>query len=275
MNSTCTYNNFVADITGIVNGSITSTGGLSAGANTSLTTFTGSYPSTYYTAANTAGAYTYVKTYSANSSTNNYFTIGFNGTTGISSLTLGVGYANSTNTYTASNTYTFPAVIGIQTYSSIDIVINNNLFYITNPSSGAYGAGVFDLGYNGMTQNFTAQQTAAIMPVSNLVSTTLIPVNPYAYTLNSYSYTSTNTTTAGLSYVIPTSGPYNASGNVAVIENPVFMYNSLQGNAISLVYGLSTLVQGEYIPRSVYTDTNSINRYVIGTDTATFAITIT
>lgn len=276
MNSTCTYSNLVADITGIVNGSITSTGGLSSGANTSLTTFTGTYPTGYYTVANNAGAYTYVKTYNANTSTNNYFTIGFNGTTGISTLTLGAGYANSTNTYAASYTYTFPQVIGIQTYSSIDIVINNNLFFITNPSVGAYGAGIFDTGYNGITQAFTSGLTASLIPVSNVTGTTagstLVPVNPYNWVFANASYGST---TCGITAVVPVPAPYNASGNVAVLENPVFQYNPAQGNAISLIYGMNSIAQAEYGARSVYVDNNSIYRYVIGSDTASYSITLT
>ena len=277
MNSGCTYANMVADINGIVNGSITSTGGLSVGANTALTTFTGTYPSTYYSVANSAGAYTYMKLYNANTSTNNYFTIGFNGTTGISSLTLGAGYANSTNSYALSSyTYTFPQIIGIQSYASIDIIVNNNLFFINNPSVGSYGAGIFDMGYNGVTQAFTSGLTASLMPISNVsgstAGSTLIPVNPYSWVFANSSYGTSN---SALTSVVPIPAVYNSSGNVAVLENPVFQYNQNQGNSVSVVYGLNSITQGEYIARTTYVDNNSVYRYVVGSDSLTYSITIT
>ena len=275
MNSTCTYANFLADINGIVNGSITSTVGLSSGANTALTTFTGTYPSTVYNLANNAGTYTYMKTYNANTSTNCYFTLGFNGANGIANVTLGTGYANSTNTYSASNTYTFPVPIMIQNYSSIDIILNNNLFYIANPSTGSYGLGIFDIGYNGVSQAFPTAMINIFLPVTNTINLATgqqSAVNPYSYFFSNASYAITNTY---LTYITPITSPYNAVGNVAVVENPVFTYNPAQGNAVSLIYGLNTIVQGEYVPRTVYVDTNSVYRYVIGTDNNTFSITLT
>jgi hypothetical protein len=275
MNSTCTYANFLADINGIVNGSITSTGSLSAGANTSLTTFTGTYPAGVYALANNAGTYTYLKTYNANTSTNCYFTIGFNGSNGIANVTLGTGYANATNTYSASNTYIFPFPLTIQNYSSIDIIMNNNLFYIGNPSTGSYGLGIFDVGYNGVSQAFPNAMVNIFLPVVNTISLAAAAqpaINPYSYFFSNAGYATTNTY---LTYIIPTTSPYNAVGNVAVVENPVFTYNPAQGNAVSLIYGLNSIVQGEYIPRTVYVDTNSVYRYVVGTDAQTFSITLT
>jgi len=281
MNSTCTYANFVADITGIVNGTITSTGGLSAGANTSLSTFTGTYPSTFYALANGGGSgapyantVTFLKVHNANSATNCYFTLGFNGSTGLANVTLGVGYANSTNVYaTGSNTYVLPAVIGPQTYNSVDIVISNTVFYIDARSIGAYGVGVFDLAYNGVLLNFPNSMVNALIPISNAVVTPL-PIVPYSYYLANSTYTASNTTNITLAYTSPATSIFSVAGNVAIIENPVFVAPSYQANALSLVYSLNALVQGEYAAKSVYSDTSSNYRYVVATDSTTWSINV-
>lgn len=340
MNGSCTYANFVADITGIVNGSITSTSGLSAGADVGNSSIVGaSYPTGYYNTANTgasayAGAVTYMKPHNANASVNSYFTIGFNGSNSITNFTVGYGYANATNTYTVSNTYTFPSSIGIQSYAPIDIVVANNVFYISNPTVGAYGVGNFDLGYNGVSQAFPNTMINAIVPFATYVASTTFTgtintntitvtsatgiavgqsvyaaagisvgtivttisgttitlsqnltstisvaatVNFYAPMVNPYSYYFSNAgygaSYLSLSYQSPYSVPYNSQGNVAILENPVFSYTNAHSNAISLIYSLNKINEGQYTQRAIYND-GTTYRYVVGTDSTTFSITV-
>lgn len=276
MNGSATVANMRDDINNIILGNITSNTSAngSGGWDSGNSIFYGTYPSGIYTLANNAGSFTYQKVHNANSSVNCYFTFGISGSygapTGIANLTLGYGYTASTNVYTQSNTYIFPTALTPVSYAPIDIIVNNNCFLINQPSTGVYGIGVFDLGYNGISQAFATNMINAYIPFYDFEG---IPTgsNPYSYNLANSGYGAAN---LSLSYTNPFPQPYSAAGNVAILENPVFCTSALHSNTISLVYGLNKIIEGQYTNRAIYADSTPTYRYVVTSNNTSFSITI-
>lgn len=285
MKTSATYANILSDIRGIVNGSITTTGGLSASANTTATTFTGTYPSGYYAEAN-GSAYAFSKIHSANNSNISYFKLGVDGVNGISNITLAQGYVSATDTVSNSYSITYDNVIGLNSVgvdpatTPIDILVNRDNFLIRQPTLASGFVSISDVGYNGTSKIFTSQMITTMI-ISNTTTTPYVvtPIN-YRYTNNSIDpaqsvgdYGTTNT--GVLTCIAPFNPPYNSSGNVAIMENPVFTYNVDGGNLWSVVYGWNILQQGRFADRAVYNDTDNIYRYVtIHNDANVFSISI-
>ena len=285
MKTSATYADIVSDIRGIVNGSIMTTGGLSASANTTATTFTGTYPSGYYAEAN-GSAYAFSKVHSANNSNISYFKLGVDGVNGISSITLAQGYVSATDTVSNSYSDSYDNVIGLNSLgvdpatTPIDIVVNRDNFIIRQPALASGFVSLTDVGYNGTSKTFTSQMiTTMIISNTSIVPYVVTPIN-YRYANNSSdpgqsvgAYGTTNT--GVLTSLPPTNVPYNSSGNVAVLENPVFTYNLDGGNLWSVVYGWNSLQQGRFANRAVYNDTDNIYRYVVVlNDSNTYSISI-
>ena len=269
MKTTATYADLVSDIKGIVNGSITTTGSLSASANTSATTFIGTYPAGYYAEAN-ATAYAFSKIHSANNSNISYFKLGFDGVNGIANVTLAQGYVSATDTVSNSYSKTYDNVIGLNSLgvdpatTPIDIIVNRDNFSIIQRSLASGFVSISDLGYNGSSKIFTSQMiTAMIVSNTSIYPYVVTPVN-YRYVDNSYlpvgDYGVTNT--GVLTCLTPFNTLYNASGNVAITENPVFTYNTNGGNLWSVVYGWNVLQQGNFADRATYRDSDNVYRYV-------------
>lgn len=268
MYANCTYANLVSDITNFINGSITSntSANLSSGCDTANTYVYGSYPTGIY--ANSAGstAYTYTKVHNAYNTTTHALKLGFNGS-GLANISL--ASSASGDTLTNSYTYTFPSALVPQTYSSVDIVVNNTCLGIFCPAANA-AVGIFDLGKSGLSRIYPNNMLMYLQPftVGNPSG-----VMPYTYNLLLAPQANGSVTTQMLSYQTPNRVPYNSAGNLAVMENPIFTYANATGSSTNVVYGLNKINDTLYAGRTLYTDGTNY-RLVISTDSLSYSILI-
>mgnify|MGYP003347826745 CR=1 FL=1 len=169
MLSTITSANFIADIVGILDGSITSTAGLSAGADKTNSSFSGTYPTSQLTKVN-AGTYTFSKIHGSDNTYTHYFRLAFSGTT-LTTFTVAQGYTSGTDTLlnSTANTVNVNAntfTLSDQFPSGINIVLNNNCVYISSLTSGA-SFGLFDLGANGITSTYANNMKMAYIKTND------------------------------------------------------------------------------------------------------------
>lgn len=248
MLSTISSANFIADIVGILDGSITSTAGLSAGADKTNSSFSGTYPSTKLTKVN-AGTYTFSKIHGSDPTYTHYFRLTFSGST-MTTFTVAQGYTSGTDTLLNSaaqtvnlkpNTYT----TSDQYPSGINIIINNNCVYFSSITSGI-GFGLFDLGTNGITSTYTNNMKMAYIKTND--SSYVIP---YAQSLSgkTSTYTSLSGNFTNLTTPVFKS---NANNQGVILENPVFISNVNQGYLAYGVYGLFKLPNNLIASDTVY-----------------------
>lgn len=239
MLSTITSAQFKSDILGLLTGTITSVGGLSAGCDTARTTITGTYPSGTYTLVN-SGTNTFSKVHSVDSTTTNYFRLNF-GTSILTNIAFAQGYTSGTDTLINSvvsnlnlvpNSYSY----GGQFDGGITIVITSKCLHITSLYSGV-GFGIFDLGSNGITSTYNQSMKMAAVNTGGGTFTI-----PYSYRLSGP--TSGYTTITG-SLTSPITPTIAVSGTGSVIpENPVFVYSTQQGNISYSVLNLLRIPLG-------------------------------
>lgn len=262
MLSTITNANFIADIVGILDGSITSTSGLSAGADKTNSSFVGTYPTSKLTKVN-AGTYTFSKIHNSDTNYTHYFRMTFSGTT-MTTFTVAQGYTSGTDTLLNSvaqtvtmsaNTYTpsdqFP--------SGINIILNNNCVYFSSLTSGA-SFGLFDLGTTGITSTYANNMKMAYIR-TNTASWNI----PYAYTLagaaSGYSSLSGN-----LNNLTAPIFKSNVTNQGVIVENPTWVSHVNQGYSAYGVYGLFKL--GNNMMVSDYTYNVSGGTRVVSNDYA-------
>ena len=265
MNSSCTYANMKADITGIITGTITSTGGLSAGADTANCAVYGAYPTGTYAISN-SGTSTYSKVHNAYNTTTHYIRIGWDGSTGITSISLANSYTSGTDTLV--NSYSYSVSITLQKYNTIDIIVNTNCFIINSFGLGS-GVGIYDIGKSGITRAYT---TSTLMCMWDITTFNSSIYTPYMYNLQTVSYASM--TNGADSTITPVRLNYNTT-NISVIENPVLIYWPSNGNSANSIYAVNKINDTVYIQGSVYSDSSSVYRYVISNTNEGFSITIT
>jgi hypothetical protein len=138
----------------------------------------------------------------------------------------------------------------------IDIVITNKCFFISAQGSGVH-LGIFDIGKNGVSREWTDSMLMAGIDLSGgLYSLAKVPYN-YKYSTLSYG--------SSTDLIVLRNNPvkkFKANGNIAILENPVFLQNLDAGNVISVTYGLYCLAPNAYASNSIYTD-GSTYRLVI------------
>lgn len=241
MLSTITNAQFKADIIGIIEGTITSTGQLSAGADTTNSSFVGTYPTGKYTKVN-ATTNTFSKVHSTDSNYTHYFRLTFDSGVGLqaqwTTFALAQSYTSGTDTLLNSSSITCNVkpnafVASAQYPSGINIVIDDGCVWFSSLTSGST-FGIFDLGSNGVTATYSQNMRMA------LINTTLASSNctiPYAYALSGTSSGYTSMTGTITSITTPTLRT-NTAGSAMIIENPAFIALPNQGNA---AYGISNL----------------------------------
>jgi hypothetical protein len=267
MNSSCTYANMKADIYGIVAGTITSTGGLSGGANTGASAVYGTYPTSNYSVQN-SGTSTFSKLHSSLGTYTHYFRLGWDGSTGMTSFSLANSYTSGTDTLVNSYSYSLPTALTVQSLQAIDIVVNDNCLFFHCPKFGI-GFGIFDIGHNGLTRVYTSGTMMMLQPILTGNPNGVIP---YSYNLQTYSYS--NATNIQLNYLTPAKLPYNAAGALGVLENPCSAYTTNNGSVPSVVYGLNKINDTLFIGRSIYADSSNVRRLVIASDSLAYSIQI-
>lgn len=268
MSSGITYSNFQTDLNAIITGSATSVGQL-VGADSSGTTFYGSYPNTLYSTQN-SGSYTYSKTHSVQGTLSHYFRLGWNsGTSSLSSISLAQSYTSGTDTLVNSYSYSLPTALTVQGGTTVDIIVNSTNFMLACPALGV-GIGIFDLGSSGYIRAYPNSMQMAFVPIIAGNPNIIIP---YTYNFLTLSYgTVTNAT---FTYVNPNRVTYNSAGNTAVLENPVFVQHNAAGGSVCGIYGLNKIYDTIYGNRAIYQDSSNVYRLVITTDTVAYSCTIT
>ena len=144
--------------------------------------------------------------------------------------------------------------VKINTYSAtsypfgIDIVITNKCFFISAQGSNVH-LGIFDIGKNGVTREWTSSMLMAGVDLSGGLQS--LAKIPYSYKYSTLSYGTNN------DLIVLRMNPvkkYKASGSLAILENPTFLQYQDAGNAVAVVYGLYTIPTTTYSPNSLYTD---------------------
>lgn len=138
--------------------------------------------------------------------------------------------------------------------TGIDFVITNKLFFISSPSSGI-NLGVFDLGKSGVSREFTDSMLMCSIDLNNNLAKI-----PYHYRFPTLNYgTMTDVSVFGERSI----RQFKANGTVAVIENPAFIRQDINGNAISVVYGLFLVPPRTVGNNIVYQDAANLRRLAI------------
>ena len=285
MKTGATATQMMSDITGIVTGSITSTGSLGAGANTTATVFYGTYPAGKYALVNATSS-TFSKVHSTNNSVISYFQLTRDSSNSIYSMTLGQGYTAANDTFSNSYTQALTSNISIgSTWAGvdsskvpIDIIVNDNMFLITQPAIGAMPYGVVDLGYNGVSQAYNSSMINGLIYWTYPSTTNPYLIIPTAYkfvdSLGNIQLNYGLVDVSSIVYQTPADSLYSVSGNVAVLENPIFHYASTTGYIWSVIYGFNKIREGAYSNRATYVDSSNVYRYVISTDNYSYSVTI-
>ena len=239
MLSTITNAQFKADIIGIIEGTITSAGQLSAGADTTNSSFTGSYPAGKYTKVN-ATTNTFSKVHATDSAYTHYFRLTFDTGVGLqamwTTISLAQAYTSGTDTLLNSSPMTVNIkpnafVASAQYPSGLNIVIDDACVWFSSLTSGAT-FGIFDLGANGVTAAYPQNMRMA------LVNTTTNNITiPYAYSVAGTSSGYTSMSTSIISTTTPTLRT-NTAGSAMIIENPAFVTYPQQGYQ---AYGIANL----------------------------------
>lgn len=147
----------------------------------------------------------------------------------------------------------------VQTYSAttapygIDIVVSSKCCYISSVSAGTQ-VGIFDIGKNGVSRIYTDNTLMAGIDLDSEIFGVTVPYM-YRFTTNTYGAQ----IGGSLSYVNPQKR-FNSSGSLVIIENPVFVSQENDGNALSVVYGLLKLAENTYASHTTYVDASSVRR---------------
>lgn len=246
---------FTADIVGLIDGSITSTSGLSAGADKTNSAISGTYPAGTYTKVG-ASTNTFSKVHSIDNTYTHYFRMTFDSTK-MTTFSVAQSYTSGTDTLVNSVAYTVnvtpnPYLSAAQIPSGLNIVITSKNVWISSITSGI-SFGLFDLGANGITSTYTNN-----MKMAYINTTTATYGIPYAYSLlgSSSAYTAI---TGNLTDITAPTLVSNISGTAMIIENPTFVSNINQGYAGYGVYNLFKLSNTTIAPDSIY-NTSGVSR---------------
>jgi hypothetical protein len=150
--------------------------------------------------------------------------------------------------------------INVQTYTfnantapfGIDIIITDKCL-IMNAQGQNTCIGIIDIGKNGITRNYTDSMMMASVDLNCKLAK--IPYT-FKYSTNSYGASVDN-----ILYQFTPVRSLDASNNLVVIENPVFLQEPDNLNAIQSVYGIFAIPQNFYTQAAVYTD-GTTYRYV-------------
>ena len=234
-----TSDQFKSDIIGLLTGTITNIGGLSAGCDTARTTFTGTYPTGTYTLVG-SGTNTFSKIHGVDSGTTHYFRLNF-GTSVLTSIALSRGYTSGSDTLVNSAVSTLNLVPNANSYggqfnSGITIVITTSCIHITSLYSGV-SFGIFDIGTNGITSTYTNSMKMAAVNTSTSTFTI-----PYSYALTGLS--SGYTTVTGSINVPVTPVIVSSLSGTIIPENPTFISSVQQGFSAYTVSNLFRIPLG-------------------------------
>ena len=255
MLSSITVAQFTADINGLLDGSITSVSGLSAGADKTNSVISGTYPSGAYVKVG-ASSNTFSKVHSADNTYTHYFRMTYDSTR-MTTFSVAQSYTSGSDTLVNSVGYTVnltpnPYMAAAQYPSGVDIVITSKNIWFSSITSGI-SFGLFDIGANGITSTY-----ANNMKMAYINTTTATYGIPYAYTLlggmSGYS-----ALTGSLTDITTPTLVTNISGTAIIVENPTFVSNINQGYSSYGIYNLFKLSNSTLALSSVY-NTSGVSR---------------
>lgn len=249
MLSSISIANFTSDIVGLLDGTITTVNGLSAGCDKTNTTISGTYPTGTFSKVG-AGTNTFSKIHHQDNTVTHYFRMTFDSTR-MTTFSVARSYTAGTDTLINSVAYTVNMAPNTfistdQFQKGINIVITNKCVYFSSISSGI-SFGLFDLGANTITSTFTDSMRMAYIKTSDGSYGV-----PYTYSLLGTGISGYSALTGNL---ISTTTPIvrsNNSGSTVVIENPTFVTHINQGYQAFLVYGLFKIGDFVFAMDSVY-----------------------
>ncbi len=225
------------DINGLIDGTISSVSGLSAGVDKVNSTITGTYPSGIYTKVG-ASTNTFSKVHNEDSNYTHYFRLNYSATM-LANIAVAQSYTAGSDTLVNSQTYT--ANIAPNTYtttsqfpSGINIVITRKSLYFSSQTSGV-NAGIFDLGSNTITNSFASNMKMSFIRLNDQTYGL-----PYAYSLSGPT-SGYSAFTGNLVNLTTPTFVSNISNAGVIIENPVFISHVNQGHSMYGVYGLFKL----------------------------------
>ena len=137
----------------------------------------------------------------------------------------------------------------------IDVVVTSKMLYISSIGN-ATQIGIFDIGKNGISRLYANNMLMAGIDVNAEKFGTTMPYT-YKFTTNTYGVQSG----LSLSSVNPAK-KFNSSQQLVVVENPVFVNQEDNGNAVSVVYGLYKLPENTYAAHTTYVDGSNVRRLV-------------
>jgi hypothetical protein len=241
-NSTCTIENFKDDIDNIILGNIVTVDDLSAGADKANSVIYGTYPTGTYARANNT-TFTYSKDHNTEVKTN-YFRLTYDANDFVS-FTLAESYTSETDTLLNSYVHSGGNVL----VSNIDIVVNDKcLVFLPSNSNNKFG--VFDLGHNAVSRQFTSTMLMVLGTVGDFGAKALLyTYTPYTYDFDTLSYAAVTVAVPGVS----TDTTRKSTGNsVAVIfESP---YTTAINSGTSLLYGISRIPSYTFAGTQIYKD---------------------
>lgn len=241
-NSTCTIENFKDDINNIILGNIVTVNDLSSGADKVNSVIYGTYPTGTYARANNT-TFTYSKDHNTEAKTN-YFRLTYD-TVQLSNFTLAESYTSETDTLLNSLQLSPSNII----ISNIDIVVNDKcLIFLPSNSNNKYG--VFDVGHNAVSRQFTDTMLMVLANVGDFGTKALLyTYTPYTYDFDTLSYAAVTIAALGVS----TDTKRKSTGNsVAVIfESP---YTTSINSGTSLLYGISRIPSYTFAGTQIYKD---------------------
>jgi len=150
--------------------------------------------------------------------------------------------------------------INVQTYTfntntapfGLDIVITDKCLLI-NAEGQNTCIGIFDIGKNGITRNYTDSMMMCSVDLNSKLAK--IPYT-FKYSTNTYGASVDN-----ILYQFTPVRSLDSLGNVVIIENPVFLQEPDNLNAVQSVYGIFSIPANVYTKTAVYSD-GSTYRYV-------------
>jgi hypothetical protein len=256
MYANSTVSTLNTDIKGLIDGTITTVSGLSAGCDKANTTISGTYPTGTYTKVNDSSN-TFSKIHNSDSGFTHYFRMTYDSTK-MTTFTVAQDYTSGTDTLLNSvaqtvNLTPFAYNGSAQFPVGLNIVITSKCLYLSLLSSGI-SFGLFDLGNNGITGTYTSNMKMAfINPVTQTFNI------PYAYNLAGGSSSYTSMSGNLISMYSPPTLKSNLTGALVVIENPAFLSSNNQGHQAYGVYNLLKIPEYSYASDTIY-NTSGVSR---------------
>ena len=256
MYANSTVSTLNTDIKGLIDGTITTVSGLSAGCDKANTTISGTYPTGTFVKVNDSSN-TFSKIHNTDSAYTHYFRFTYDSTK-MTTFTVAQGYTSGTDTLLNSvaqtvNLTPFAYNGAAQFPIGLNIVITSKCLYFSLITSNI-GFGIFDLGNNGITSNYASNMKMAyINPINQTFNV------PYAYNLTGSTSGYTSMSGNLISLYTPPTLESNLTGAMVVIENPAFLSSNNQGHQAYGVYNLLKIPEFSYATDTVY-NTSGVSR---------------